>query len=70
MIKLMVKELAKQRGLQQKQLAEQSGVNVTVLGRYWNNHTGMVSLDVLARIARALGVSVKDLFEDEDKDAA
>jgi len=37
-----------------------------MLTRYWNNETESVHLDAMDRIAKALGVQVRDLFEAED----
>ena len=65
MARLRIKELAQARGLKQYQLAEQSGVTVQLLNRYWNNHTQSVALDQLEKIARALGVKAGDLIVDE-----
>ena len=65
MARLRIKELAQAQGLKQYQLAEQSGVTVQLLNRYWNNHTQSVALDQLEKIARALGVKAGDLLVDE-----
>ena len=64
MAKLRIKELAKERDLNQYELAEKSGVTAQLLNRYWNNHTQRVSLQHLDMIAKALGVKIGDLFEE------
>lgn len=65
MIRLVIKELALERGIKQYQLAELSGVTPQLLNRYWNNHTQRVELVQLSRIARALGVKPGDLMVEE-----
>lgn len=70
MIRLRIKELATERGLKQYELAEQSGVTDQLLNRYWNNNTQRVSLDHLARIARALKVKPGELIESSEEDPA
>lgn len=62
MIRLVIKDLALERGIKQYQLAELSGVTPQLLNRYWNNHTQRVELAQLAKIAKALGVQPGDLM--------
>lgn len=62
MARLRVKEVAQQRELTQRALAEQSGVTVQLLNRYWNNNVQRVDLDELEKIAAALGVKIGDLI--------
>lgn len=64
MLRLRVKELADERGLNRNQLQLKSGVTLPLLTRYWNNETRAVTLDALERIARALGVKAVDLIEE------
>jgi DNA-binding Xre family transcriptional regulator len=64
MLRLRVKQLADERGLNRNQLQLRSGVTLPLLTRYWNNETGAVTLDALERIARALGVKAVDLIEE------
>ena len=67
MLKLRVKELAEERGLNRSQLQIKSGVTLPLLNRYWNNSTTEVKLDALEKIARALGVEPGVLIvTDED----
>jgi DNA-binding Xre family transcriptional regulator len=70
MIRLIIKELALERGIKQYQLAELSGVTPQLLNRYWNNHTQRVELVQMARIARALGVKPGDLMVEEKPEEA
>lgn len=70
MLRLRVKELADERGLNRNQLQLRSGVTLPLLTRYWNNETGAVTLDALEKIAKALGVKATDLIEEVTEDAA
>ncbi|GHP00376.1 hypothetical protein KSF_104230 [Reticulibacter mediterranei] len=66
MVKLRVKELASQQGLNQRQLAEKSGVTAQLINRYWNYHMQRVDLDALAKLAKALECKLGDLFEEQE----
>ena len=68
MVRLIIKELAQERGLKQYELAEKSGVTPQLLNRYWNNTMQRVSLEHLALIAKVLGVAVGDLFAPDGND--
>ncbi|OLD63774.1 MAG: hypothetical protein AUF65_01315 [Chloroflexi bacterium 13_1_20CM_50_12] len=70
MIRLVIKDLALERGIKQYQLAELSGVTPQLLNRYWNNHTQRVELVQLSRIAKALGVKPGDLMVEERPEEA
>jgi len=69
-IRLVIKDLALERGIKQYQLAELSGVTPQLLNRYWNNHTQRVELVQLSRIAKALGVKPGDLMVEERPEEA
>jgi transcriptional regulator with XRE-family HTH domain len=61
-----VKELAKQRGLTQFDLALKSGVNMTTVQRLWQNRAPEgIRYKNLEAVAAALEVEVKDLFVEE-----
>lgn len=62
MIKLRIKEVARQRGLNQSQLQIKAGVTPQLLNRYWHSHTQSVAFEPLEKIARALGVNPGDLM--------
>lgn len=61
---LRIKKARKKSGLTQLQLAKKVGINREYLSRIENNHSAP-SLDLLKRIANVLGISIKDLIEDE-----
>lgn len=58
---LRIRELAAEKGLTQKDLAEKCGVSAVSLSRI-NNGIFKPSLDTLEKIAAALGVEVSALF--------
>lgn len=58
-MKLRVKELCKQKGITQKDLANVLGVTEITLTRVNNGNT---SLSLLQKIASALNVPIQDLF--------
>ena len=66
MLKLQIKEIAESQGLNQSQLQIKAGVNMGLLRRYWHNDTGEVRFELLAKIAKALGVPAKDLLIERD----
>ncbi|MFN8504419.1 helix-turn-helix transcriptional regulator [Kouleothrix sp.] len=68
----LVKELAEARGITQLELyrkVQEQGVNVSLgpIQRIWQNHrlVGDPRSSTLIAIARALGVKVEDLYNDE-----
>ena len=65
--KLIVRQLAKKKGLNQSQLQIKAGVTAQLLYRYWHNFTKSVELEQLERIAKALGVEPGDLLLSEAK---
>ena len=67
MLRLKVQELATAQKLNKSQLQLKSGVTLPLLTRYWNNNTTEVKLEALEKIAKALGVTVGDLFEEIDE---
>ena len=67
MAKLIIKEEAKKRGINQSQLQIKAGVTPQLLNRYWNNNTQSVALEQLEKIAKALGVKPGDLIVSEEE---
>jgi len=68
MIRLIIKEVAKSRGLNQSQLQIKAGVTPQLLNRYWNNHTQSVAFEPLEKIAQALEVKPGELIISEEDD--
>lgn len=67
--------------LRVREIAEQQGLNITTLGRraelaystahaLWHGDVVQLNIRTLDRVARALSVSVGDLFGDTEEDAA
>jgi DNA-binding Xre family transcriptional regulator len=67
MSKLIIKQIAAQRGLNQSQLQMKAGVTAQLLYRYWHNFTKSVELEQIEKIATALGVEPGDLLVSEKK---
>ena len=54
MIKLKIKELAEEKGLNMSQLQRKSGLTMSQIRRYWNNETTSIELDSLERLVHVL----------------
>jgi DNA-binding Xre family transcriptional regulator len=64
MIRLKVKEIAKQKGISQGRLSRMANVDLTTIQRiYHNPTTANVTLLTLDKLAKALGVDVSELIE-------
>lgn len=68
MARLRIKELAEKQGINQKELADKSGVSAQLINRYWNYPMQRVELDALAKIAKALNCKLADLIEVEGEE--
>ncbi len=68
MVRLQVKDIAQKQNLNRSQLQIKAGITMPLLNRYWNNQTTSVNLEALGKLARALGVSVRDLFADHEEE--
>lgn len=65
MRRLRIKELAEQRGMTQSKLMRMADLNMkTVQGLYREPYRINVAYLTLEKVARALGVSINDLFEE------
>lgn len=67
MSKLIIKQIAAQKGMNQSQLQMEAKVTAQLLYRYWHNFTKSVELEQLERIASALGVEPGELLVSEKK---
>jgi DNA-binding Xre family transcriptional regulator len=63
MIRLMVAEVARARGLSLVGLQHASGLSISTIRRYWNNQVQRVTLASLEALACALNVDIADLLE-------
>jgi DNA-binding Xre family transcriptional regulator len=67
LLKLRVKEVAIAKGFNQSSLSRASDVPLDTIRRIWRNPYYEVRLSTINKIASALGVSAKDLFEEVDR---
>lgn len=66
MARLRVREVAQAKGIGQGFLSRKANVTQGVVRKLWRNPHHDASFSTLEKIATALGVSVKDLIEDEE----
>jgi DNA-binding Xre family transcriptional regulator len=64
MYKLKVKEAAEAKGVNKSQLSRRSDLAMTTINQLWDGTRTDVKMQTLAAIARALGVSIGDLYEE------
>lgn len=63
-VRLRVKEVAKEKGISQGKLSRTADVDINTLRRiYRNPESANVTVGTLARLATALGVDVRELLE-------
>lgn len=63
---LNIKKTIKERGLEVREVAKEMGITPTGLSQHIN---GNPSVEVLERIAKAIGCDIADLFDRPDIDA-
>jgi DNA-binding Xre family transcriptional regulator len=61
-IKLLVVDVAKQRGLDRAKLARKADLTYETVWKLWTDPHRDVSLTTLVKLARALDVDVQELF--------
>jgi DNA-binding Xre family transcriptional regulator len=69
MVRLRVKEVAQEKGISQGKLSRSSDVDIKTLQKIYRYPTSIVTTETLDKLAKALGVSVRDLIEDVPDDA-
>lgn len=71
MLRLKVKEIAEQKGINMTKLSQRSEVSFNTVKSIFKNPYRSVTTDTLERLAKVLGVSPLDLLEDtpDNKDA-
>lgn len=57
-----IKEIRKQRGITQEELAKRSGVSRTTISLLEKNNCAITTTKTLYRIAKALNVSISQIF--------
>ncbi|MHB8599925.1 MAG: helix-turn-helix domain-containing protein [Ktedonobacteraceae bacterium] len=71
MIRLKIKEVAETKNISQRKLSRLSGVDIKNIQRIYRNSMSIVNTETLDKIAKVLGVDVRDLLEsvpDDEKD--
>jgi transcriptional regulator with XRE-family HTH domain len=71
-VRLRLKDLAEERGLNISQLQRQSGLDMGMVRRYWYNEgrngpLTEVNLVALAKLAHVLGVRPSELLDEEHR---
>ena len=64
MIRLRVKEVAKEKGFSQGRLSRVANIDENTLKRIYRNPYAIITTETLDKLARALGVSSSELNED------
>lgn len=64
MVRLKVKEIAKQKGLSMGKLSRLADVSYKTVKRVYDDPYYGVTVNTLGRLAKALGVPTSDLIED------
>jgi DNA-binding Xre family transcriptional regulator len=63
MIRLKIKEVAKVRGLSQRQLSLQSGVDINTVRKIYRYPNSIVTTETLDKIAKTLNIDASALIE-------
>jgi transcriptional regulator with XRE-family HTH domain len=66
MHRLRIREIAEAKGFTIARLEREAGIEIKTARKVWHQPGYNASLNTLDKIAKALGVSVKDLFEDDE----
>lgn len=64
MIYICLKEVAHEKGFSQGKLSRASDVDDNTIKRIYRNPTAVVTTETLAKLAKALGVSVHELIQE------
>ena len=68
-LKLNVKKIALQQGLDKSKLSRRADLNLRTIDRVWydpDQNIQKIETDTLEKLAAALGVSVRDLIAEDD----
>jgi transcriptional regulator with XRE-family HTH domain len=68
MVRLRIRELAEQRGLNITELSRQARIGYSTAHALWHDKPENLNRTVLGKIARVLNVPVRDLFADETQE--
>lgn len=67
MIRLRIKDIMDERKIKQVDMVKLAPINRTTMSKYYHNYGSQADLVILQRIARALGVKVVDLIEEDEQ---
>jgi len=65
--RFVIKQLAQERGFNIASLSRVSNVPIKTIRNVWHNPRYPLPMDAQERIAKALNVSIHDLFEEVDE---
>lgn len=65
-MKLLIKEIAKEKGITLNEIADKVGIAQPSISRIVNGHMNP-TINTLEKISDALGVDISDLFKREEK---
>jgi len=65
MLKLLIKEIAEEKGISRMKLAQRSGVSYNIVKGIFNDPYRVITTETLHRLAKALGVPTAVLLVDE-----
>ena len=63
MIRLRIKEIAKEKGFSQGELSRRANIDENTLKRIYRNPLAIITTETLDKLAKALGVSASELIE-------
>ena len=67
MVRLQIRELAEQQGLNITELSRQARIGYSTAHALWHDKPENLNRTVLSKIARVLGVQVRDLFAEDEE---
>jgi DNA-binding Xre family transcriptional regulator len=69
MVRLRVRELAEEQGLNITELSRQARISYSTAHALWHDRQENLNRTVLEKVARVLNVAVRDLFAEEGSEA-
>ena len=63
-MRVVIKEIREKSGITQEELAEEIGVEKSLISRLEDNSLDICNAQILTRIADVLGVKISDIFLD------
>ena len=63
MIRLRIKEIAREKGFSQGELSRRANIDENTLKRIYRNPLAIITTETLDKLSKALGVSASELIE-------